>query len=341
MPLLFSLTLIACTSPSGLRSTTKTDAPEITEAPDVPDTAQAEDAPAMPDVPPAPDLPDVPDVPPALPGGCGAAPPHGPGQVTVTIDAGPDGDDMRNFTLSVPTGYDPNVPHKLIVGYAGTNWIGEQIRPYLNLEEGSPGDEIFVYPDPLWRDFEGWGKLGGWVLGPWATPAHGEQDLVFTEAVLDYMTDNYCIDADRIFATGHSWGGDMAMVASCFLGPHFRASVPVAANRPYWFEHPDGHLISCEGDTAVWTMFGIGDDHFSWQSFPGEFGDECRDFWLAERGCDGPDSYTDLGLGEPDECREYTGCSSVTRYCLYGPASAHQIPSYYSEATMAFFRSFL
>ncbi len=271
--------------------------------------------------------------------GCGLDPLHEPGGADVAVDAGPDGDGVRNFYLSRPADYDPELPHRLVVGYPGTDWIGEQIQPYLGLEDGQRDDEIFVYLDPLWRDFEGWGNYGGWVLGPYADPADGEQDLVYTEAVLDYLEAHYCIDTERIFATGHSWGGDMAQVVSCFLGDRFRATVPVAANRPYWFEDGGG-FIGCEGETAVWTMFGIDDDHFGWQDYPGQYGDECRDFWLAERGCDGDGSYTDLGVGELDECVEYTGCSAGVRYCLYGPETGHQIPTYFSETAMAYFRSF-
>lgn len=271
--------------------------------------------------------------------GCGSAPVHTPGGVNVEIDAGPEGDGMRRFFLSLPANYDPQTPHKLIFGYPGTNWVGEQIAPYLQLESGAVApmdDEIFVYPDPLWRDFEGWGNLGGWLLGPYATPADGEQDLVFTEAVIEYMEDNYCIDSSRIFATGHSWGGDMAQVVSCFMGDRFAATVPVAANRPYWFENGGG-FIDCEGDTAVWTMFGQNDTHFGSQSQ----GLECRDFWLEERQCSGLADVVELGLGdEPGECVEYQGCSATTRFCLYGAQYGHQIPdAYFAAATMEFFRS--
>ncbi|MFY0542041.1 prolyl oligopeptidase family serine peptidase [Nannocystis pusilla] len=167
--------------------------------------------------------------------GCGLAPPDPPDGVNVTLDVGPEGDGVRRFYLRRSPDYDPTVPHRLIFGFAGTNWVGDMIEPYLGLQgdkvEPRP-DEIFVYPDPLWRDFDGWGNLGGWVLGPYAAPADGEQDLVFVEAVLAYMAANYCIDRDRVFATGHSWGGDMAQVVGCFLGDRFRATVPVAANSP-------------------------------------------------------------------------------------------------------------
>lgn len=276
---------------------------------------------------------------PTMSAGCGKPPLHMAGGVQVEIDAGPAGDGMRGFFLSLPANYDPTQAHRLILGYPGTNWVGEQIQPYLGLEEGAQGDEIFVYPDPLWRDFPDWGNLGGWVLGPNAYPADGDQDLVFTGAILDYMAAEYCIDTDRVFATGHSWGGDMAMVVSCFLGDRFRASVPVAANRPYWFEE-DGGWSKCSGDTAVWTMFGAGDDHFTWQDYDGQFGDECRDFWVAERGCAGVDQAVDLGLGASMECVEYAGCAQPTRYCLYDAQFGHQRPDYFPAASMAFFRSF-
>ncbi len=246
----------------------------------------------------------------------------------------------RGYYLVVPDTYDQDTPSRLIVGFSGTNWVGEQIRPYLGLEDYSQPNDIFVYLDPLGRDFEGWGNVGGWVLGPHAFPANGMEDLDFTEQVIEKLSAEYCIDLDHVYATGHSWGGDMTQVVSCFLGDRFRASVPVAANRPYWFESPNGSS-ECTGQTAVWTMFGINDDHFTNQSYSGEYGEECRDFWLEQNECDGVNVFEDLHLGTDLECVEYTGCNSVTRFCLYSAEYGHQIPSdYYAEETMRFIHSF-
>ncbi len=270
--------------------------------------------------------------------GCGKAAAHEAGGVQVSFDAGVDADGERGFWLSLPEDYDPDSPSALVIGYAGTNWVGEQIQPYLDLEGDGASDEIFVYPDPLWRDFPGWGNYGGWTLGPYGDNAEGEQDLAFTNALLDLMEEDYCIDRDRVFLTGHSWGGDMAAVGACFLGDRVTAAVPVAANRPYWFED-GGSTISCEGEAAVWTFFGIADDHFTWQSYDGEFGDEQDAFWQEEHGCSGETEALDLG-GSADECIAATGCSVDTRYCLYGPSTGHQVPGFYSSATMDWFRSF-
>lgn len=270
-------------------------------------------------------------------GGCGKqSPPWG----QLAIDAGPEGDGLRSFFVALPEDYDPQREYALVVGFPGSNFTGERMRRYLDLEEGN-SDTVFVYPDPRWRHFPEWsGTTGGWLLGPEVHPAQGEQDLVFVEALLDHMEANYCIDRSRVFATGQSWGGDMSHVVACYLGERFTASVPVAAARPYWVEDDEDRFVDCPGQTQVWTMFGEGDDYFGEQHYPGQFGDECRDFWLDERTCQGLEGREELPWGEPGECVRYEGCSSEVRYCLYDEASGHQLPPYYARATMDWFRSF-
>ena len=132
----------------------------------------------------------------------------------------------------------------------------------------------------------------------------------------------------------------MAMVVACFLGERFTASVPVAANRPYWFEPADGGVVSCPGETSVWTMFGLGDEHFDWQDHPGQFGDQCVDFWLTERSCAGAEHSVDLRVGEVEECLAYDDCSAEVRYCRYRVEFGHQRPDYFPEVTMDWLSSF-
>jgi polyhydroxybutyrate depolymerase len=270
--------------------------------------------------------------------GCGQEAHEPAGGVQLAFNAGDDGDGVRGYFLSRPRDYDPDTPHALVFGYAGTDWTGEQIQPYLDLETETDDDVIYVYPDPLWRTFTGWGEYGGWVLGPHAAPADGMGDLVFTEALLDALRQDWCVDDDRVFTTGHSWGGDMAAVVACFLGDRFTASVPVAANQPYWFEPTGGEDFSCTGSAAVWTFFGSADDHFTWQDYPGQFGDAQDAFWREEHGC--ADTSQTLDYGREGDCVAWDGCHIETRYCLYGPNTGHQVPSYYGEAAMGWFTSF-
>jgi polyhydroxybutyrate depolymerase len=272
--------------------------------------------------------------------GCSLVPTVALGGVQLEIDAGTSGDGQRSYFLTLPDDYDPSVPHRVVIGYAGTDWTGEMIRPYLELEASSPSaPTIFVYPDPLWRDFPGWGVLGGWVLGPNAAPADGNGDLAFTEALLDHLEATYCVDSSRVFATGHSWGGDMAHVAACFLGDRITAAVPIAANRPYWFDTAGGWQ-ACTGTAAVWTMFGQDDTHFTSQPYPGAYGDECDAFWFDTHGCPDVNDYDAIPLGDGMECIEYRNCATPTLYCLYGAEFGHQKPDYFASAALAFFDRF-
>ncbi len=269
--------------------------------------------------------------------GCGLPRSHPPGGVQVVETFGSDAGGERSFFLSVPDTYDPEVPQRLIFGFAGTNWTGEAIADYLGLEVTAPRDgEIYVYPDVQWHDFEGWGELGGWLLGPHAAPADGLSDLAMTRELLAYLSERYCVDPERVFATGHSWGGDMAAVVGCFLGDVVSAVAPAAANRPYWFEPAEGE-VGCLGSAAVWTFFGQDDTSFTGQDYQGQYGDEQVDFWRQKHGCS--DAKTVLSVGD-GECVQYAGCTDETRYCLYGPETGHQVPDYFASAVLQWFRGF-
>ncbi|MEZ4433717.1 MAG: hypothetical protein R3F65_15020 [bacterium] len=131
----------------------------------------------------------------------------------------------------------------------------------------------------------------------------------------------------------------MAAVAACFLGDRIRAAAPAAANRPYWFEPADGSAPACVGAAAVWTFYGQNDTHFAAsEAYPGAFGDEQVAFWRARHGCgDGEDA---LPFGAAGECVAYAGCEAETRYCLYDPAAGHQVPGYFRDAVLGWFRGF-
>jgi polyhydroxybutyrate depolymerase len=273
---------------------------------------------------------------PASPGcGLGRSHPSGGVQVVDTFSATAGGE--RSFFLSVPDSYDSTAPQRLIVGYAGTNWTGQQIAPYLGLETAAPQvGELYVYPDVQWHDFEGWGALGGWLLGPHAHPADGVADIAFTRELVERLGEQYCVDSGRVFAAGHSWGGDMAAVVGCFLGDVFAAVAPAAANRPYWFEPEQGE-VACQGTAAVWTFFGQHETSFTSQAYPGQYGDQQVAFWKTRYGCGDTEVALSPGSGE---CVQYEGCDEDIRYCFYGPETEHQIPDYYAATVLAWFRAF-
>ncbi len=259
----------------------------------------------------------------------------------------------RGFYLSIPTNYSKNNKYKLLFVFPGTDTKGKEMQEFVGkswgkfagLEENMP-NTIFVYPDPKWRHFEGWETTnGGWLLGKYGGNAAGMEDIYFTEELLNWLLKKYSIDEQRVFATGHSWGGDMTAVVGCFMGDRLRAIAPVAANRPYWFDSGD-ELLECNGSPAVWTFFGNKDEHFAEsETTKGDFGREQNDFWLKKYACSKKPKTLQI---EPfGESVEYTGGSSNVRFSLYSPdfygktnQPGHQPPNWYAVEVAKWFNSF-
>ncbi|WP_242112361.1 alpha/beta hydrolase family esterase [Luteimonas aquatica] len=275
---------------------------------------------------------------------CGAlgAPPSGQISRTFSSDAG----DKRSYYVALPSNYTASKSYRLVLVFAGTDTTGKEMRewfgkgwlpPTVTGLESHMSDTIFVYPDQKWS----WYGDKGWALGPYAGDYGGNHDIVFVKELLAVLQSTYSIDKNRVFATGHSWGGDMAAVVGCFLGDKFKAIAPVAANTPYWFGAPPNPAL-CVGKPAVWTFFGLDDDYFGDSSPDGLFGEAQNDFWMQRLSCTG--AHTTSG-----ETRRYTtGCAADLRLTLYaggqysggGGYLGHQPPDYFLTSASNWFSSF-
>ena len=117
------------------------------------------------------------------------------GGAQIELDAGVDGDGVRG-AYGASVSYDPNVPHRLVFGFPGTNWVANRSATSTSkAEQACPRP----YPDP---------SGASWVGAPWrlgACPHAGQRmawATVFTEKFLDHLEENLCIDTERVFATG-------------------------------------------------------------------------------------------------------------------------------------------
>lgn len=259
----------------------------------------------------------------------------------------------RGYYISVPEDYDETKQYRLLFVFAGTDSTGEFMQTWMGQgwNSNTPGLEklmdntIFVYPDQKYN----WGNVKGWALGSYAAPYDGMHDIQFTKELLELIKNDYSIDENRIFATGHSWGGDMANVTAYFLKGVFKAVAPIASNRPYWFEN-NGNYINepgYHGNTAVWIFFGHDDDHFGNTSIDGEFGEEQADFWILKNNANQtPNSTTPIGT-QGDVTKKYSGTSEVKltlyktgQYSGAGSLPGHQPPDYYFKAVTDWFKTF-
>jgi len=158
--------------------------------------------------------------------GCGSS--SETGQFYQSISSG---GKNRQYYVSIPAGYNPNVAAALYVGVHGRDYDGIRMRDYLSLERHAQANENFIYPDGLRRDWGGSSAIG-WQNGPMGSIYGGMEDLAFFDDMLAKVRSDYCVDSNRIFVTGQSWGGDFSLVLACYRGNTFRASVGVAANDP-------------------------------------------------------------------------------------------------------------
>lgn len=191
----------------------------------------------------------------------------------------------RTYVLSVPKTYAPGTPMPLVFAWHGMGGSGSMARSYFRLETAAGNGAIFVYPDGL--------PVGDGSTG-WELTATGI-DVALFDALLAYVSDNYCIDRNRIFSTGHSFGGMFTNNLACHRGDILRAIAPVAGMPPF------GRNVTCAGNVAAWVIHGENDATVDFTS--GGIG--TRDFWIGKNGCS---TTLEPVATSPAGCVEYQGC---------------------------------
>ncbi len=155
------------------------------------------------------------------------------GALTCTGKAGPLGDSslkimsggiLRDADVHVPPGYDPTVPTTLVLDFHGNTWNAFQQELLDNMK--SAADErnlIVVYPN---------GVSLSWNAGSCCGVAASTEvnDVGYASALIDKLAEDYCIDPDRVFATGMSNGGFLAHRLGCELADKIAAIAPVAGD---------------------------------------------------------------------------------------------------------------
>jgi poly(3-hydroxybutyrate) depolymerase len=210
------------------------------------------------------------------------------------------GGEMREYILAIPDDYDSSQPYRLIFGWHPWGGSAQQVAGngnsgYYGLLAEANGSAIFVAPEG--QDFSGnglgWGNEGG-------------KDIAFLEAMLDHFRSGLCIDEERIFSTGFSFGGMMSFAVACSPTSMMRAVAPQAGN---------SSVSGCEdGDRPVALMGFHGDDDTVVSIEGGRMG---RDVLVERNGCSEDTmpvspSWCD-GLGDsnqPCSCVSYQGCAA-------------------------------
>jgi poly(3-hydroxybutyrate) depolymerase len=238
--------------------------------------------------------------------GCGAPASLTNGRHTINV-----GGLNREYVIDIPNNYNANNPYRLVFGW---HWRGGSANDvvgqgYYGMKSLSNNTAIFVAPDRA-PGTDGWTNTNG-------------RDMDFLRAILDRVKSSLCIDEDRIFSAGWSYGGMMSFAVGREMGDTFRAIAPVSG--ALWTPYTDRGL-----PMAAFIAHGTSDNVVSHSA-----GVEARDAFISANSC----SNTTVPIN-PSPCVEYQNCASghPVVWCSFN--GGHTTPSFYSTAAWNFFNRF-
>ncbi len=238
-------------------------------------------------------------------GGCDAAPAPGVTKGSINV-AGV----RRTFVLVLPTA-EAGLRLPIYFVFHGAGGTGEGYKKWMKFEENATRPGIFVYPDGLADS----GGSTGW-------PNTKGRDVAFFDALLAHVKTRACVDEQRVFATGFSYGGYMSNTVGCARAGVVRAVAPLSGGMPW--------STTCnQKPAAAWFAHGTNDD-----PVPLAQGVEARTYWLGVNGCGSGTSAV-----EPAPCRAYQGCTAghPVVWCQF--EGGHEVPSWVYKGVMSFFES--
>ncbi len=129
----------------------------------------------------------------------------------------------RTYLLHVPESYDGTTPVPLVLNFHGLLKSGAYQQDYTGMSEKADDEGFIVaYPD---------GIESSWNAGFCCPPATslGLDDVGFAKDLVAALSEEYCIDPGRVYATGSSNGGMLSHRLGCEASDVFAAIAPASA----------------------------------------------------------------------------------------------------------------
>lgn len=239
-------------------------------------------------------------VPPKPSAGCGKANPRTGSSSNPLTDGKP-------YYVKLPTNYDPNTPYRLLFVFNPTGnpitWA-ENSAGYERLSAKDTAIRVYPHENPsdLARSPGGWSGDDVASFGP----------------LYDAVVSNFCVDRERVFATGESSGGDFASVLGCEYGDKLRGVGP-CATKPVNGYPLDASRRQCKGDVTAIVIHGANDRVVGPQNGPAT-----RDFYTAINACGSASEPVEGYTDSLSNCVMFTGCKD--NYPVYW--CQHEDPEY-------------
>ena len=224
-------------------------------------------------------------------------------------------DGMREFRLSVPSS-EAGTKLPLIIAFHGGGGAEEDFQQQDEFDQlGEQEKFIMVYA--VAEDGRTSAE-GEWFLN---TAATSFEDNDFTEAIVDNLSSQYCIDQDRLYAIGYSLGSMYTYEIACQLNHRFAAVASFGGTMPV-----DPETCELSGNMGVLHIHGKFDyiidydDDWDWKdgehegvgtmsNVPGMI-----EAWSMRANCASSDTDSDFFL----EHITHSGCFGDTRVEHYG-----------------------
>lgn len=226
----------------------------------------------------------------------------------------------REYYLILPTNYSASKPYPVVIMLHGMIATAEMALSWFKEIPTNMPDAIYIAPQGLKHKEQGGGANGNEVTG-WAN-VDGE-DIQFMKDLLAAAQKDYCVDTQRAFAVGFSYGAMFSYAIGCELGGIFRAIAPMS-----------GALLSgCNlsgKPVAMWGSHGTSDS-----LVPVASGRQARDKILQQNHCGSQTTPVD-----PSPCVAYQGCDEgyPVTWCEWD--GDHDRPPFGNAAVAAFFKQF-
>jgi poly(3-hydroxybutyrate) depolymerase len=208
----------------------------------------------------------------------------------------------HQYYVKLPTNYDANNPYPVMFMFHPTN------NP-LNWAEQNAGFETLESKDTWIRVYPGAGNnSAGW----------GANDVSFFEPLYNTIVADFCVDTERVFASGESSGGDFASILGCEFADLLRATAP-CSTKPVNGYPLDANSRQCTGQVAAVVIQGKND-----MVVGPENGPLTRDFYKALNHCSDTSQPVEGYTDNLSNCVVFDGCDEgfPTYWCQ------HEDPEY-------------
>jgi polyhydroxybutyrate depolymerase len=250
-------------------------------------------------------------------------------------------DTERNFIIHIGSSYTPGKSTPLVFVLHGGGSTAESMAAFTGFNAIADRENfIVVYPKGIenyWND--------GREPKVYRTHVENTDDVGFISSLIDAISVDLNIDADRIFATGMSNGGMMSYRLACELSDRIAAIAAVASSMP------SNMVDVCDPSRPVSVLIinGTDDPIVPWEGGPLALSEislgnvisinDVAEFWKEKTGCLMRPEVTwlserNLNDGTSVWMETYSGCADGTEVVLMGiDGGGHTWPGAYQYAS--------